>query len=123
MAVTCGTPTPATTRVVQIEPGPMPTLTPSAPASIRASRGVGGGDVAGDRRRRRSSLDDLAHDVDHAARVAVGGVDHEHVDAGVDERLGPLERVGPTPTAAAAPQAALLVLGGVGVLDASSGCP
>src|SRR5574344_1501154 len=26
MAVTCGTPTPATIRVVQIEPGPMPTL-------------------------------------------------------------------------------------------------
>ena len=37
MAVTCGTPTPATTRVVQIEPGPTPTLTPSAPASISAS--------------------------------------------------------------------------------------
>ncbi len=36
MAVTCGTPTPATTRVVQIEPGPTPTLTPSAPASISA---------------------------------------------------------------------------------------
>src|SRR5262249_10359028 len=35
-AVSCGTPTPATTRVVQIEPGPMPTLTASAPASISA---------------------------------------------------------------------------------------
>ncbi|MCY1286493.1 hypothetical protein D9M70_354690 [compost metagenome] len=32
----CGTPTPATIRVVQIEPGPMPTLTPSAPASTSA---------------------------------------------------------------------------------------
>src|SRR3546814_10544882 len=36
-AVTCGTPTPATTRVVQIEPGPTPTFTASAPASINAS--------------------------------------------------------------------------------------
>jgi hypothetical protein len=36
-AVICGTPTPATMRVVQIEPGPMPTLTPSAPASTSAS--------------------------------------------------------------------------------------
>src|ERR1035441_4363850 len=36
MAVTWGTPTPATTRVVQIEPGPTPTLTPSAPASTNA---------------------------------------------------------------------------------------
>src|SRR5512136_2778709 len=32
----CGTPTPATMRVVQIEPGPMPTLTASAPASTSA---------------------------------------------------------------------------------------
>ncbi len=36
MAVICGTPTPATMRVVQIEPGPIPTLTPSAPASTSA---------------------------------------------------------------------------------------
>ena len=36
IAVTCGTPTPATTRVVQIEPGPTPTLTASTPASTRA---------------------------------------------------------------------------------------
>jgi hypothetical protein len=36
MAVTCGTPTPETTRVVQIEPGPIPTFTASAPASISA---------------------------------------------------------------------------------------
>jgi hypothetical protein len=36
IAVSCGTPTPATTRVVQIDPGPMPTLTQSAPASISA---------------------------------------------------------------------------------------
>jgi len=28
----CGTPTPVTMRVVQMEPGPMPTLTASAPA-------------------------------------------------------------------------------------------
>ena len=37
MAVTCGTPMPATTRVVQMEPGPMPTLMQSAPASMSAS--------------------------------------------------------------------------------------
>ena len=36
MAVSCGTPTPATMRVVHMEPGPMPTLMASAPASIRA---------------------------------------------------------------------------------------
>src|SRR3974390_2251735 len=36
MAVSCGTPTPATTRVVQIEPGPSPTLIAAAPKSISA---------------------------------------------------------------------------------------
>ena len=36
IAVICGTPTPATTRVVQIEPGPIPTFTTSAPASNKA---------------------------------------------------------------------------------------
>ena len=36
IAVNCGTPTPATMRVVQMLPGPMPTFTASAPASIRA---------------------------------------------------------------------------------------
>src|SRR5690625_854 len=37
IAVICGAPTPATTRVVQIEPGPTPTLTASAPASTSAA--------------------------------------------------------------------------------------
>ena len=37
-AVICGTPTPATTRVVQIDPGPTPTFTASAPALTSAAR-------------------------------------------------------------------------------------
>ena len=36
IAVICGTPTPATMRVVQIDPGPTPTFTASAPALINA---------------------------------------------------------------------------------------
>ena len=35
MAESCGKPTPATTLVVQIDPGPIPTLTASAPASTK----------------------------------------------------------------------------------------
>ena len=35
MAENWGKPTPATTLVVQIEPGPIPTLIPSAPALIK----------------------------------------------------------------------------------------
>lgn len=37
IAVICGAPTPATTLVVQIDPGPTPTFTASAPASTRAA--------------------------------------------------------------------------------------
>ena len=37
IAVNCGTPTPATIRVVQIDPGPIPIFTASAPALIKAS--------------------------------------------------------------------------------------
>ncbi len=48
IAVSCGTPTPATIRVVQIEPGPMPTLIASAPASISACAPSMRGDIAGD---------------------------------------------------------------------------
>ena len=36
MAVNCGTPTPEIIRVVQIEPGPIPTLIASAPAISRS---------------------------------------------------------------------------------------
>ena len=36
MAVICGIPAPVTMRVVQMEPGPMPTLMASAPASMSA---------------------------------------------------------------------------------------
>ena len=36
IAVICGTPAPLTTRVVQMDPGPMPTLIPSAPNLMRS---------------------------------------------------------------------------------------
>ena len=36
IAVICGTPTPVTTRVVHIEPGPIPTFTASIPRSTKA---------------------------------------------------------------------------------------
>ena len=48
MAVICGTPTPATMRVVQIEPGPMPTLTRVGAGFDQRQRGGAGGDVAAD---------------------------------------------------------------------------
>src|ERR1039458_7426923 len=36
MARICGTPAPETTRVVQIDPGPIPTLMPSTPSEINS---------------------------------------------------------------------------------------
>src|SRR2546429_1316555 len=36
IAVNCGTPAPVTTRVVQIDPGPMPTFKPSTPREINS---------------------------------------------------------------------------------------
>lgn len=36
IAVNCGTPIPATTLVVHIEPGPIPTFKASAPAAIKS---------------------------------------------------------------------------------------
>src|ERR1035437_7747577 len=110
MAVTCGTPTPATTRVVQIEPGPTPTLMPSAPASWDAgcadragththldASGAGvdqrlstrpGGHVASDDvdvGHRRFGLEPADH-VGDAPGVSVGGVNDQQVHARVDQR-------------------------------------
>ena len=90
-AVSCGTPTPATIRVVQIEPGPMPTLIASAPASTSALRRLGRRDVAGD------DLDRVGqrlHPLDRLGDigiVAVRGVDDDAIAAGVDQRLGARE--------------------------------
>ena len=50
-------------------------------------------------------------------RVAVGGVDDEDVDLGVDERGGALERVRPDSDGGADPQAPLVVLRRVRILD------
>ena len=67
---------PVTTRVVQIEPGPMPTLMASTPASMSASAAAGGGDVAADERA-VPHAPQLADGGLHAVGVAVGGVDHD----------------------------------------------
>ena len=116
-AVSCGTPTPATTRVVQIDPGPTPTLTASAPASISASGAVGGGDVAGhdrDVELRLTSFDHLdARRPSGRARCRPPGRRRPPPPA----RARSLQRVGAGPDRRADPQAPLLVLGGVRELD------
>ena len=90
IAVSCGTPTPATMRVVQIEPGPMPTLIASAPASISALVAVGGRDIAGDERDLVGDALEARDLIEHGLRMAMGGVDDDAVDAGVDQQFGAL---------------------------------
>jgi hypothetical protein len=105
--VIIGTPMPATMRVVQIEPAPMPTFTASTPRSISASVASPVATLPAQRR----------HHVEHALRVAVRGVDDEHVDVGVDQRLGALHGVAGDPDGGAAAQPAQRVLAGVRILD------
>ena len=77
-------------------PGPTPTLTMSAPAADEVARAVGGDDVAGRDRdppagARRVGVaggDDQGQGLEHLLLMAVGGVDHEDVDAGGEQRLG-----------------------------------
>ncbi len=111
-ALICGTPTPATMRVVQIEPGPMPTLTASAPASINASAASPVTMLpaitccAGQRAlmRRTVSITPL--------RMAVRRVDDDHVHAAVAQRRRTIERVGTGADGRADAQRAALVLAG-----------
>jgi hypothetical protein len=106
IAVSCGSPTPVTTRVVQIEPRPTPTFTASTPRSTSAFGALDGADVAADDLHVREALAHALDGLQDALGVAVRGVDHQHVDAGVDEERGPLEvgtstRPPPRPPAAA----------------------
>ncbi len=116
MAVTCGTPAPVTTRVVQIEPGPMPTLTASTPRVDQRGGALAGGDVAGDQLDVGEGLAQARAGLQHARAVAVGGVDHQDVDLGLDQRPGAIHRVGRGADRGADPQAAEIVLAGVGEL-------
>ena len=118
IAVTCGTPTPATTRVVQMEPGPTPTLTPSAPASTRAlapayGRHVPADDV--DLRRSRIRLQP-AHHFQYALGMAVRGVDYQQVGTFLDQRHRPLPGVAEEPDGCPDPESSLIIFGGVGYI-------
>ena len=115
MAVSCGTPTPATIRVVQIEPGPMPTLIASAPASISACAPSRVATLPAmtatllvARWMRRTWLQ-------HLLGMAVRGVDDEAVDAGRHQELGALESLVADRGRGGDAQAPVPVLGGVGM--------
>ena len=115
IAVSCGTPTPATIRVVQIEPGPNSDL-----------HGVGAGidqrlcaicrrDIAG---HHLGDVAQPAHLFDcrqDAFGMAVRGIDDQHVHAGVEQGFGPFQPGVADPGRRCNPQPALFVLAGVGM--------
>ena len=116
IAEICGTPTPATMRVVQIEPGPMPTLIAVGAAVGQRPRAARGRDVAADHLHFREGALDPANALEHALRMAVRGIDHQDVDAGRDQRLGALVGVATGSDRRADAQLTELVLAGVRVL-------
>ena len=117
IAVSCGTPTPATMRVVQIEPGPMPTLIAVGAGIDQRLGAFGGRDIAGDDLHRVRQLLDARDRVEHVLRMAVRGIDHDEVDAGLDQRLGAREALVADRGGGGDAQAALLVLAGVRIGD------
>ena len=81
-------------------------------ARIRpAPRGGAGGDIAADHVDMRIVLLDPADAVDHAWRMAVGGIDHQHVDTGMTSRFDALVGIFADAYRSADAQLALAVLG------------
>jgi len=93
-AVICGTPTPATTRVVQIEPGPIPTLTASTPAATRSSAASLVTMLPAMSSRSPQRDFNRAAISEHAAGMPVRRVEHHHIDPGFAQRHHPIQRVG-----------------------------
>src|ERR1051325_5881425 len=136
IAVIWGTPTPVTTRVVQIEPGPTPTFTASTPRSTNARapappppsppppspttppRPRLGRHVAAHQLRLGERLAQAFDRLEHALRVPVRRIHHDHVAPRVDQGAGPRQGVGSAPHRRGDAQAAVLVLVGVGELAA-----
>ena len=93
----------------------MPTLTASAPASISALAPSAVATLPAITWTRLDSFFTRRHRIEHALRMAVGGVDHDQVDVGVDQPLAALEAGIADARRGGGAQPPLLVLGGVGV--------
>ena len=99
-------------RVVQMEPGPMPTLTAVDARVDQRLRRLGRHDVAGDELQPGMRLADALDRRDHAARMAVRGVDDHEVHARRHELGDAIERVRRGADRGADPQPSVLVLAG-----------
>ena len=101
-------------RVVQIEPGPDADLDGIGAGIDERARALGGGDIAGDDLADVAEALDRGDGGDHALGMAMGGVDDDDVDLGLQQRLGALQPLGPDAGGRGGAQAALLVLAGIG---------
>ena len=77
---------------------------------------IGGGDIAADHVDVRELLLDPAHALQHAEAVAVGGVDHDDVHAGLHQQFDAFDIVGAYADCSAHAQFAVAVLTGIRVL-------
>ena len=117
MAVTCGTPTPVTTRVVQMLPGPTPTFTASTPRRDQLARALLGGDVAAHELRVGEGLAQQSRWCRSTPSLwpcAESTTITSH--AGLEQRPGPDHRLGARAHRRGHAQPAVLVLVGVGEL-------
>jgi hypothetical protein len=77
MAVICGTPAPVTTRVVQIDPGPMPTFSPSMPSAIKSRAPSAVATFPASSSMSGNLCFTCANGIHHARRVPVRSVDRQ----------------------------------------------
>ncbi len=117
IAVICGMPAPVTIRVVQMEPGPMPTLTASAPASMSASAPSYVATLPASRPTFGKRFFTSRTASRTREEVAVGRIDGQHVSAGADQFGSALHKVAGGADGSAHAQPALIVLAGVGVFE------
>jgi hypothetical protein len=96
------------------EAGPDPDLDGVGPGLGQVAEAVGGGDVAGHDLAVRPGRLELADGLDGVVRVAVGDVDDQGVDVGVEQGLGPFQVAAADPEGGCDPQAALAVAGRLG---------
>ena len=80
----------------------------------QGARPLGRGDIAGDDLADVAEALDRGDGGDHALGMAMGGVDDDDVDLGLQQRLGALQPLGPDAGGRGDAQAALLVLAGIG---------
>ena len=123
IAVSCGTPTPATMRVVQIEPGPTPQRTAETCALISASAPSAVATLPPTISTVGNAACSSAIDAQHGLGVAVRAVDQQHVHARVDQRLRALLAVARDADRGAHAQPPELVLVRRSDSAAASRCP